>query len=88
MRSPMGPRGLEVFRLTASHKQRCEGVRNVLQGANACINPTWGLLPVRVELLGSPPYQGERGDQREGQCPKSDDHPQATGGCGGNGVVC
>ena len=28
------------------------------QGVNACINPTWGLLPVGVELLGSRPYQG------------------------------
>ena len=42
MRSPMGPRGLEVFHLTAS-KNIDKYVKGVLfwQGVNACINPNW-----------------------------------------------
>ena len=59
MRSPMGPRGLEVFRLTASNNKYAKGAQ-LRQGLIACINPTWGLLPVRVELLGSRPYQGHQ----------------------------
>ena len=57
MRSPVGPRGLEVFCQTGSNKNNVKGVI-FLQGLIACINPNWGPLPVRVELLGSSPYQG------------------------------
>jgi len=31
----------------------------VFQGVTACINTTWGLLPVSVELMGLNPYESD-----------------------------
>ena len=57
MQSPIGLRALVVFCLAASNRNTAKGVQ-LMQGVIACTNPTWGLLLVRVELLGSRPYQG------------------------------
>ena len=47
------------------HRYFCQDTRDheaelvqLQQGVTACIDTTWGLLPVSVELMGSYPYQG------------------------------